>query len=843
MKKFFIGFVGVICTTSLLTQLTFITVNAETSVSQSTTSGVTSESQEPISSSSVNSSVDLGSSSDTKVEETTSDSSTGSDQDSSEAVNQTTNSSAEVTPEEKTAETTEEKAASAGESWQYDSKYPQSRSDLYSAGLQGRAAEVRQVSATDTDIPGLDFVDVSSHNKEISVADYKAMKKYGIKGVVVKLTESTTYRNPYAEGQVKNALAAGLVVSVYHYSWFNTTAKAQAEAVYFAQFATELGLSKNTLMVNDIEEPKIQGTADHTSTSLAFEKKLKELGYYNVNHYIGLSWLKYGYIDASKLGANKIWVAQYPYQPTNNLLNTEYGAWQWSYTLSFPEISGKNFDISVDYNKTFTSAFVPQGPWISDNRYATITSGNYDMWENFNWTKRSSSNVYLGQTVKINGRYEHANGATYYSLYDKEGNWLGYLNASAVTVTENPQGAWQKEDLYVTITTKTNQIGSGFDSKGIVGNRGNVKDLMGKTYHATGKYSHCNGQVYYSLYDNSNNWLGYVAAGAVSAGTGAQGAWQNQSGYATVTKADGNTWTSFNFSNQLLAANQTLGKTFKISGKYAHFNGQTYYSLYTEGNEWRGYIDSAAVTLTNNAQGIWQSYSQYITITKENYNLWSSFGFTNKLGNTTAMKTKTYKANGKYVHANGATYYSVYDSAGAWLGYLNAEACQSADGAGGAWQKESLYVTVTAKTGQVGGSFDQTGLVGDRYEVEELTGKTYYATGKYGHFNGILYYSIYDNSNNWLGYIAAKQVAAASGAQGVWQAYDKKTTIIKENYNLWSSFSFTNKLGSTNERKGQTYRVNGKYVHLNGATYYSLYDEANNWLGYLNAEACQDKEN
>ncbi|MHC0371091.1 GH25 family lysozyme [Enterococcus faecalis] len=45
--------------------------------------------------------------------------------------------------------------------------------------------------------PRVDFIDISSHNGEISVEQFQKMKNMGIKGVVVKLTEGTTYKNPF----------------------------------------------------------------------------------------------------------------------------------------------------------------------------------------------------------------------------------------------------------------------------------------------------------------------------------------------------------------------------------------------------------------------------------------------------------------------------------------------------------------------------------------------------------------------------------------------------------------------------------------------------------------------
>ncbi|MGM0232539.1 DUF5776 domain-containing protein [Enterococcus sp. AZ094] len=275
--------------------------------------------------------------------------------------NETTNSSTAYSNIEKveesiTAETEE------GISVSKEYAIPSGRSDLYettnenSVRRSTRAAVLSPpiVKAEDLNTPRKDFIDVSSHNGEISIDNYLMMKQYGVKGVVVKLTEYTTYKNPYAKKQIENAQQAGLKVSVYHYSWFTNESEAIAEANYFAAFAQELGLSKTTLMVNDIEEPKIVDKGNHTQNSLSFKERLNELGYGNVIHYSGLYWITEGLMDASILGAKNIWVAAYPYSLSNVQMYSQYGAWQWSSLVTFPNLS-TSFDMSSDYLGIFTN--------------------------------------------------------------------------------------------------------------------------------------------------------------------------------------------------------------------------------------------------------------------------------------------------------------------------------------------------------------------------------------------------------------------------------------------------------------------------------------------------------
>ncbi|MDO5968152.1 glycosyl hydrolase family 53, partial [Lacticaseibacillus paracasei] len=54
--------------------------------------------------------------------------------------------------------------------------------------------------------------------------------------------------------------------------------------------------------------------------------------------------------------------------------------------------------------------------------------------------------------------------------------------------------------------------------------------------------------------------------------------------------------------------------------------------------------------------------------------------------------------------------------------------------------------------------------------------------------------------------------------------------ITASNAALYSSFF--NMTRDTSSLYGGVYQVSGKYSHVNGTTYYSLYD-GNRWLGYL----------
>ena len=214
------------------------------------------------------------------------------------------------------------------------------------------------------EIKGSTFVDVSSHNGHISVEDYHQLASKGVGGVVVKLTEGTHYTNPYAESQVRNAQAAGLQVSTYAFSHYTSDAEARAEARYYAAFANKLSLPKNTVMVNDMEDPKMQsGINQHTQ---AWADEMRKQGYANLMYYTSASWVDQnnlrhkGSINTSLFGLDNFWIAQYPAPKlsANDAKNLKYNsrAGAWQFTSQAQLLSGKHvFDQSIDYSGRFTA--------------------------------------------------------------------------------------------------------------------------------------------------------------------------------------------------------------------------------------------------------------------------------------------------------------------------------------------------------------------------------------------------------------------------------------------------------------------------------------------------------
>ena len=277
-----------------------------------------------------------------------------------------------------------EKAAEASTTEKEETPLP---SDTGSTTFFNTGTHAPAGRSTDVAVQPKSFVDVSSHNGNISIAEYRTLANKGVGGVVVKLTEDTWYNNPNAENQIRNAQAAGLQVSTYHFSRYTSEESARAEARFYIAAAQRLSLPKNTLMVNDFEDAKMQPNINRNTQ--AWVDEMRKNGYNNLMFYTSASWLdennlrKKGPVNTAPFGLQNFWVAQYPapklsVEDAKSLrYNGKAGAWQFSSQAEL--LPGKHlFDHSVDYTGRFTANAKPAADPTVGNLSGTINIVNND---------------------------------------------------------------------------------------------------------------------------------------------------------------------------------------------------------------------------------------------------------------------------------------------------------------------------------------------------------------------------------------------------------------------------------------------------------------------------------
>lgn len=226
------------------------------------------------------------------------------------------------------------------------------------------------LTTTNVNAARTDMIDVSSHNnagKVLSVDQLTSIRNnYGVKSIVVKLSEGSTYSWSGAQQTISNAKAAGLYTNGYHYARYGTLGKAQAEANKAVSSAQNAGLGVGSVLVADVESSE-QDTAGLTTTNAMnaiFQATVEKAGYrYDV------------YTNAGRIGSTLSintggWVASYPKTVTTDKY-TNYNAWQWSSKMPFNGLSGV-YDVSQLYNNYYTAG-TDKNAVISDSATTNVT--------------------------------------------------------------------------------------------------------------------------------------------------------------------------------------------------------------------------------------------------------------------------------------------------------------------------------------------------------------------------------------------------------------------------------------------------------------------------------------
>lgn len=222
------------------------------------------------------------------------------------------------------------------------------------------------------------FADISSYNPT-SNAYFDALKNAGASGVVVKLTEGTSYFSPNASAQCSQAKSHNMKLSVYHFWRGNAT----AEANFFLSKIKQLGLPTSTPVVCDYE-----ASPSSASSINAFFSVLENAGYKNISIYTMSSWVKAGRLSGVK---GYQWIASYGVAKCP----VPCDAWQYSDKTI---IMGNTTDFSIDYKGLFTDPNAGGGSSASnqqreeDNKKAQADKTNKE--DCYSFINMLNSNIY-----------------------------------------------------------------------------------------------------------------------------------------------------------------------------------------------------------------------------------------------------------------------------------------------------------------------------------------------------------------------------------------------------------------------------------------------------------------
>ena len=295
-----------------------------------------------------------------------------------------------------------------------------------------------------------DMVDVSSYNGPMTVSNYTDMRNnYGVKSAVVKLTEGTYYKQPYAVADLANAKTAGLYINGYYFCRYTNVASAKAEAQYACDYAKQVGLPVTSVLAMDIEAPQqryLGKSANAVCINAAFQ--VIEANGYRPDVYSMASWgdkvIPWSMIK---------WVASYP-RDTEHLHYTHGNAQQWTSTQQFNGSYG-DFDVSELFTDYYTAnqnknavisnadtahVDVNHGKQINQTKSTTNNANKQsnlveDYAQNGRFTANTTLNVRTAPNTSatITGQYHAGESLMYNHVYIQNGLvWLRFNAYSGV---------------------------------------------------------------------------------------------------------------------------------------------------------------------------------------------------------------------------------------------------------------------------------------------------------------------------------------------------------------------------------------------------------------------------
>jgi GH25 family lysozyme M1 (1,4-beta-N-acetylmuramidase) len=254
-------------------------------------------------------------------------------------------------------------------------------------------------------------IDVSTFQGNI---DWAKVKRDGIDFAMIRGGFGRFEKDEKFEQNYKNAVAAGMNVGVYHYSYADTVEKARQEASFCAEYLR--GKKLQYPVAFDVEDSSVSYLSKTALTDIvyAFCADMEKYGYY-VSIYSSKYWLT-DKLDMKRLSRFDVWVAQW-----NDVCTYKgsYGMWQYSSSGRVSGISGrvdldrayKNYPkIMKDYH---LNGYTKDEPVVKVYKKGdAVVLRNTPVYVSATATQKAgtlSGTYYIYDGIRINGRYRITN--------------------------------------------------------------------------------------------------------------------------------------------------------------------------------------------------------------------------------------------------------------------------------------------------------------------------------------------------------------------------------------------------------------------------------------------------
>ncbi|MHC9537689.1 GH25 family lysozyme [Dellaglioa sp. BT-FLS60] len=420
--------------------------------------------------------------------------------------------------------------------------------------------------------------DLSEFQGSFTDAQAKVLKKK-FKFVILRVQYGSNRKDLVIDHNIAMMKKYNIPYGVYSFSQYENVADARVEAKDLYTRAKDA-----KFFVNDYEDQTVTN-ASKANTNAATKAWADEMA----KHVGSRKVILYSYADFMNKHANTavkgydcFWLAAYQSDEPTAIVHS---LWQYTSNYTNHGLSGVGgIDASIMNGKNAdwflgTSATSAAGKAQAYNKLVTVKKSGYNIWGNFKWsTKKGNTTKFIGKNYTAKYNYNHSNGSVFYSLYDKNNKWIGYVNRNAVVTAKSNQFA-----ASVKVNKKGYKIWSNFFWSKI---RNTTNNYYGKNFNVRYSYELGNGSTFYSLYNNAGTWIGYVNKHAVGI--------NNTKYNKTVSvKKSYTIWGNFDWTKNKGETIVNPKKMYNVKYAYA-INGYTYYSLYSSKGIWQGYVNSHA---------------------------------------------------------------------------------------------------------------------------------------------------------------------------------------------------------------------------------------------------------
>lgn len=233
-------------------------------------------------------------------------------------------------------------------------------------------------------------IDVSEHNGTL---DWAKIKNAGIKFAIIRTGFGTSHTDAQFYANMKGAIANGLHIGIYHFSYALNASGVKSEAQFVLNLISQYKQNIDMPIFFDFEYDTVSyakkqgvtlGRDAFNNHTVAFCEAIRSAGY-AAGTYYNLSYLK-NYVDESKIGKYVKWFAQYNSTPGT----TDYALWQYS---SDYKISGISCRFDVNTLKDESIILSPS------KKYSIGWHKDSGGW----WYANTENSYYKDQWAKIDG--------------------------------------------------------------------------------------------------------------------------------------------------------------------------------------------------------------------------------------------------------------------------------------------------------------------------------------------------------------------------------------------------------------------------------------------------------